>query len=423
MQSLIDIPWPHKTNEVLYVPRTREGHCAIKTLEINIMEEDIQQVQLLDKSLQEHLQFRNFQSCCLRMFVVTASWQPAKANHEKRLHYDIGQRDFTEILENVGLTRFFCQTRQDVTGLFTHPASQMYGNDTDDKEYFAIIYDAFYGLWARYDHERGQWQGVYTIAETTLNLRTITMAFITSVPNIMLLYMIAAKHGVDFFSLRSGELPKQVADIERHSGHHHSILRPVPAVYDTLERLSANATGTANLTSYWKTVVSPLLQELLKYLESTIPDKDNKIDMKQVTHLITDLKSRLRSLSAYLTFLERRAERQVTATLHLVNQSNARTNLAVAHDTNVLSIAAKQDSTSMKILATVTTTFLPGAFVAALFSMNMFDWFASSDDGVPVVSKYFWIYWAIAIPLTAITIGTWQAWEVRARKDWVRSGS
>lgn len=91
--------------------------------------------------------------------------------------------------------------------------------------------------------------------------------------------------------------------------------------------------------------------------------------------------------------------------MYLINEVNASTNLIVAHDTKATSAASKRDSSSMKMLATVTTIYLPGAFVAALFSMNMFNRFAS--DGAPVVSERFWVYWSVAIPLTLVTVGLW----------------
>ncbi|KAF2120169.1 hypothetical protein BDV96DRAFT_566805 [Lophiotrema nucula] len=72
-------------------------------------------------------------------------------------------------------------------------------------------------------------------------------------------------------------------------------------------------------------------------------------------------------------------------------------------------MASKREASSMKILAAVTTVFLPGAFVATLFSMNMFDWFAG--DGDSVVSGRFWIYWSITVPLTLMTVGIWVCFE------------
>lgn len=62
----------------------------------------------------------------------------------------------------------------------------------------------------------------------------------------------------------------------------------------------------------------------------------------------------------------------------------------------------------MKILAVITVVFLPGAFVAALFSMSMFHWPDGSAGAW--VSPAFWIYWAVAVPLTIFVIALWFFW-------------
>ena len=51
--------------------------------------------------------------------------------------------------------------------------------------------------------------------------------------------------------------------------------------------------------------------------------------------------------------------------------------------------------------------FLPGTFVASLFATPMFQW--SATAGLQVQS-HIWIYWAISIPLTILTIGFWMVW-------------
>lgn len=73
-----------------------------------------------------------------------------------------------------------------------------------------------------------------------------------------------------------------------------------------------------------------------------------------------------------------------------------------------LAASASRDSTSMKILAFISALFLPGNFVSAVFSMNnMFDWRADMDA---VMSNNFWVFWAVALPLTAVTVLGWAAW-------------
>lgn len=32
------------------------------------------------------------------------------------------------------------------------------------------------------------------------------------------------------------------------------------------------------------------------------------------------------------------------------------------------------------------------------------------------VAKEFWLYWAVAIPLTALTVGIWSAWQANMAK-------
>jgi hypothetical protein len=68
----------------------------------------------------------------------------------------------------------------------------------------------------------------------------------------------------------------------------------------------------------------------------------------------------------------------------------------------------------MKTLAFITAFFLPGSYVAALFSMSMINWQAtpagSSSSKALSVSSYFWIYWVVAAPLTGIVMIVWRMW-------------
>lgn len=97
-----------------------------------------------------------------------------------------------------------------------------------------------------------------------------------------------------------------------------------------------------------------------------------------------------------------------------------------------MAVASTRDSASMKALAVITALFLPGEFIGTLFGMSMFDWLAPNEDDDEqqqpagaingggsgndepddVLSKQFWVYWVIAIPLTLIIIFVWRAWWV-----------
>jgi Mg2+ and Co2+ transporter CorA len=59
---------------------------------------------------------------------------------------------------------------------------------------------------------------------------------------------------------------------------------------------------------------------------------------------------------------------------------------------------AKADGAAMKIIAALTMVFLPGTFLASVFSMPMF------------VSVEWSLYVAIVVPLTAAVVGCWWLW-------------
>lgn len=85
-----------------------------------------------------------------------------------------------------------------------------------------------------------------------------------------------------------------------------------------------------------------------------------------------------------------------------------------------MAAAASRDSAAMKTLAFLTTLFLPGTFIASIFSTGMFEWQADSGDekkGSKVVSDLFWVYWAFAIPLTIFVGVGWRLWWSWEKKN------
>ncbi|KAM5363506.1 hypothetical protein ACJA88_013535 [Fusarium oxysporum] len=87
------------------------------------------------------------------------------------------------------------------------------------------------------------------------------------------------------------------------------------------------------------------------------------------------------------------------------SQRNVLYNLITQHDSYLQARLAREslrDSKAMKTLSILTILFLPGAFIATIFSTNMFD-FKSKNQQVR-------IYFAIVIPLTAILMICWVLW-------------
>ena len=68
----------------------------------------------------------------------------------------------------------------------------------------------------------------------------------------------------------------------------------------------------------------------------------------------------------------------------------------------------------MRVIASVTLLFLPGTFVATLFSASFWD-FSPSNQG-SVVSKWVWLFWTITIVLTVAVLGVWRGYPVLQKR-------
>ncbi|KAL4762135.1 Alpha/Beta hydrolase protein [Aspergillus foveolatus] len=158
----------------------------------------------------------------------------------------------------------------------------------------------------------------------------------------------------------------------------------------------------------WNYEASALLErivtELAAYTPALRPEANEEI-LGVLDHNITLAKS----LEDNVLGLQKRLELQLNVLYSFVAQTDNRLSARLA-------ATAGRDSTSMKILAFITTIFLPGSYVATLFSMNMFNWEDGASDsegpgsGGSTISPQFWIYWTVAAPLTALTLAGWALW-------------
>ena len=69
------------------------------------------------------------------------------------------------------------------------------------------------------------------------------------------------------------------------------------------------------------------------------------------------------------------------------------------------------DSASMKSIAVLTMVFLPGTAVASFFSMSLFNW--SSDGEKGLSSRWLWVFFVVAVPLTIAVLVLWYVWVRR----------
>jgi hypothetical protein len=123
-------------------------------------------------------------------------------------------------------------------------------------------------------------------------------------------------------------------------------------------------------------------------------------------------------------YLERSISAQVQTVYSLIaqkdnrlNHSATRASCQIASDSRRIAILTRRDSTDMRIIAAVTLVFLPGTFVATIFSTGLFDW--DHDDHTPagsdndkdgggrMISKYIWVYFMLTGALTAAVLLAW----------------
>jgi hypothetical protein len=89
-------------------------------------------------------------------------------------------------------------------------------------------------------------------------------------------------------------------------------------------------------------------------------------------------------------------------------------NLQIAKEQKHLAHATKRDGTAMKTLSLLGALFLPGTYLASVFSMTFFNFQQGAD---PSVSQNLWIYFAIAIPITAVIVGGWVYFDMRRKRN------
>jgi Mg2+ and Co2+ transporter CorA len=96
--------------------------------------------------------------------------------------------------------------------------------------------------------------------------------------------------------------------------------------------------------------------------------------------------------------------------LSVITQSDAEYTAAIAID-------GKRDSIAMRTISILGIVYLPATFVATLFSMDVFSWPSTSGKGNEssslTASPSIWVYWAVSVPLTIITILIWVLWSRR----------
>ncbi|KAL7950495.1 hypothetical protein V8C42DRAFT_306679 [Trichoderma barbatum] len=114
------------------------------------------------------------------------------------------------------------------------------------------------------------------------------------------------------------------------------------------------------------------LSQKLRHLNGVVPEDCQK----KLSPLCQMMEERIEYLLSSIDHacvwggLKERMESQQTVLFNLIAQSDSLINVSLAKDSREMAVASKQDSSAMKIIALLTTFFLPGTFIAVSFGVD-----------------------------------------------------
>ncbi|KAF5504995.1 hypothetical protein CGCS363_v004361 [Colletotrichum siamense] len=173
---------------------------------------------------------------------------------------------------------------------------------------------------------------------------------------------------------------------------HRLVLHKRPALWFKILGATEDA-----MQSFWTNIPSNEKTEDMRRLHSSLQDR------------LSLQRARLVGLDSYTSVSIERLDIQRSMVSFItaeIAQNDSKLNLQIAGDQRQLSNDSKSDSKAMKALSLLGATFLPGTFLASIFSMTFFDFQEGSS-----LSPKIWIYFALTIPLTVLVLLGWFLWE------------
>ncbi|KAK1252985.1 hypothetical protein MKX08_004172 [Trichoderma sp. CBMAI-0020] len=153
-------------------------------------------------------------------------------------------------------------------------------------------------------------------------------------------------------------------EVSRHSLHINETLHVAESILDSMQKYHDHFTAT----------------EL---------NSDEKVD--RFDPFPQNIKNRLGLLQTTLTHLRHRAES---------NHERVKAEISLSFNKS-----AQIESGATRTISLAGLLFLPAAYITALFSTSFFNY--DAPTGIWGFSHKFWIYWAVTIPVTALTIFLW----------------
>ncbi|KIV79956.1 hypothetical protein PV11_07495 [Exophiala sideris] len=162
-------------------------------------------------------------------------------------------------------------------------------------------------------------------------------------------------------------------------------------------------------------------QSLTKFLLETLKFLETKVFARELSSRDDGISESYRT---YVYHTNPHMEEKLKNTLHLIENNlstcqylQSRTRDALDFIKGTISLrdneSNREDADSNSTMSFLQMTFLPATFVAAIVSTNFFE----LSNNPPTVSKYFWIFWVVAIGLTVLTLGIYFLWKRQKKAE------
>lgn len=198
-----------------------------------------------------------------------------------------------------------------------------------------------------------------------------------------------------------------------HVGRGLAELKPMQAFGQAYDRVNTSHQALKHAD----TVLSMIKRKDVFELRRPCDISDDEWDQMQQRHqslqqAVEFREEELICLTAHARYLKDRSAALLSTTMSLMSINDSKVMLEIA-------AATRKDSTSMKILALMTIIFLPSTALSAIMAIpDMFDFSGNSQS---LVNSRFWIFFAVALPLTMITMTftwCWLKWETVGMRMW-----
>jgi len=167
-------------------------------------------------------------------------------------------------------------------------------------------------------------------------------------------------------------------------------------------RLRSTLATVTSLKKYNETLRSSGCCKEALYVE--IADELESYDVQLNGHL------------ASVTLLEKRVQEILNLLGVALNLKSQATAVKINHNIWSLTKDSVDDNATVRLVTIVTLLYLPASFVASILGMNLFA-FQSADSSDFQISKQFWIFIVLTVPLTLITVGSWVVLARKRRKQ------